>query len=243
MVLSDQLDDKPSVLLVDDEATVRNFVSRALQGNVNLTMAESAERAREKLDGGHYALAMIDVFLPGDDGLALMREVRRRCPGTRILILTGRPSEAVTRCVIQGQADDYLEKPFTLEKLREAVRGLTQREKPASRFDEVCHHVRCHLGEDLRLTTVASRFQMQPSSFSQWFNQEASRRPDMPGYKAFVTQTRVERAQQLLSTTDMLIKEIANAVGFSSHQLLNQHFQEIYSISPTEWRSKHSGHS
>jgi YesN/AraC family two-component response regulator len=232
------LENQPRVLLVDDDADVRKVVQRMLDGMVHLDLAESAERAREKLSAHHYDLALVDVFLPGDDGIALLSEIRRMRPGTRILIFTGRPSEAVTRSVVQGQADDYLEKPFTPDQLRDAVKRLTTPGRPQTRFDDVCNYIRCHLNEDLRLPTVAGRFQMQPSSFSQWFNSEATRRSLASGYKSFIIAARVDRAEQLLATTDMLIKEIAHAVGFSSHQLLNQHFQERHQISPTEWRER-----
>lgn len=219
---------------------MRRFVTRALGESVRLESCESAEQAREQLRRGHFDLALVDVFLPGDDGISLLSEIRRRHPGTRILIFTGRPSEAVTRCIVQGQADDYLEKPFTAAQLRETVHRLTVPQRAQSRFDEVCNHLRCHLSEDLRLTAVASRFQMQPSSFSQWFNAEVSRRGVASGYKAFVTSARLDRAEQLLSTTDMLIKEIAHAVGYSSHQILNQHFRERHGVSPSEWRGNQS---
>jgi YesN/AraC family two-component response regulator len=230
--------DSSSVLLVDDDAIVRDFVTRLLRESVTLDAAESAEQARDLLRSNSYHLALVDVFLPGDDGISLLSEIRRHHPGTKILIFTGKPSEAVTRSVIQGKADDYLEKPFTPTQLRQAVERLIEQPKPSSRFDEVCGFIRCHLGEDLRLVTVASRFQMQPSSFSQWFNAEANRRGVATGYKAFVTSARLDRAEQLLSTTDMLVKEVAHAVGFSSHQLLNQHFQERHGISPTQWRER-----
>lgn len=231
-------DQQAHVLVVDDDALVRRFTARALGEKVRLDLADSAEQAREFLRSNHYALALVDVYLPGDDGISLLTDIRRQHPGTKILIFTGQPSEAVTRSIIQGKADDYLEKPFTVEQLNEAVERLTATHRPMSRFDEVCNYIRLHLAEDLRLSTVAQRFQMQPSSFSQWFNAEAARRSAAPGYKAFITQARIERAEHLLSTTDMLIKEIAHSVGFSSHQLLNQHFQEKHGVSPSEWRER-----
>lgn len=229
---------RPRVLLVDDDPGVHAFVKRLLRETCDLTAVETAEQARAALGAEHHDLALVDVYLPGDDGIALLTHIRRHHAGTKILIFTGRPSEAVTRSIVQGQADDYLEKPFTPEQLREAVQRLAVQPRPQTRFDDVCNHIRRHLNEDLRLPTVAARFQMQPSSFSQWFNSEAARRGFVHGYKAFVTAARIERAEQLLATTDMLIKEIAHAVGFSSHQLLNQHFRERHGVSPSQWRER-----
>src|SRR5262245_24431292 len=96
----------PRVLLVDDDSGVRKFVQRLLAESVTMDTVESAEQAREKIHNNHYDLALVDVFLPGDDGISLLSEIRRLRPGTKILIFTGRPSEAVTRSVVQGQADD-----------------------------------------------------------------------------------------------------------------------------------------
>jgi transcriptional regulator GlxA family with amidase domain len=120
------------------------------------------------------------------------------------------------------------------------VDGGRQSGARLSRFDAACHHVRCNLCGDLRLDIIAKQFDMAPSSFSHWFHGQAQRRGMPGGYKTFVIRARMERAEQLLSTTDLMVRDIATAVGFSSHQLLNQHFRSRHGATPSAWRRAQS---
>lgn len=114
---------RDTVLVVEDEAAVRGLLCRVLEGLGGEVLSASdgpaALRTFEKAEPG---VVVLDLRLPGLNGLAVAEEMRRRRPGVRILIVTGDPDEALALRALDGGANDYLSKPLDLARLRESVR-------------------------------------------------------------------------------------------------------------------------
>jgi two-component system OmpR family response regulator len=117
------------VLVVEDEPTVARFLRQALEEEGHAV--DSAGDGNEAGNLAHinqYDLILLDVQLPGMDGLQLAAELRRTGMLAPILMLTSRDS---TQDVVRGLnagADDYLTKPFALEELLARVNALTRRQ-------------------------------------------------------------------------------------------------------------------
>jgi DNA-binding response OmpR family regulator len=111
------------MLVIEDEARIRAFLARALEAEG--FVVESAEDGREGLAralAGAYDLVILDLLLPGLDGLTLLRELHRRCPELRVLILSARSDLATKLRGFELGAVDYLPKPFSLDELLARVR-------------------------------------------------------------------------------------------------------------------------
>lgn len=103
------------LLIVDDEQAVCWSLERAFKkAGLEVVVAASAEEASEKIAKFAPQVAMIDVQLPGRNGLSLLEEIRRQLPATRVIVMTahGRLSYAVD--AMRAGAADYLPKPFDL---------------------------------------------------------------------------------------------------------------------------------
>lgn len=117
------------ILVVEDDASVVRFLRQALteEGHAVDTTGDGAE-AGTLAHSNPYDLILLDVQLPGRDGLQVAAEVRRSGLTCPILMLTSRDS---TQDVVRGLnagADDYLTKPFALEVLLARVNALTRRQ-------------------------------------------------------------------------------------------------------------------
>ena len=116
------------VLIVEDEPDLASMLSRALteEGHV-VDAAGSGEEALWLASATPYDAVVLDVVLPGMDGFATCRELRRRKVWTPVLMLTAR--DAVDDRVegLDAGADDYLVKPFSFAELFARVRALTRR--------------------------------------------------------------------------------------------------------------------
>jgi two-component system, OmpR family, response regulator MprA len=115
------------VLVVDDDPAVRSAVSRALR--VDYDVDEAADGA-EAL--AHHASAaadaiVLDLLMPGLDGLEVCRALRRRQDRVPILVVTARDAVSDRVEGLDAGADDYLVKPFAVEELRARVRALLRR--------------------------------------------------------------------------------------------------------------------
>ena len=117
------------VLVVEDEASIREMVALNLKmAGWEVIEAPSAERALELMHGGEPCdAALLDIMLPGMDGLDLLRAVRAEQPELRVLILSARAEVSDRVAGLDLGADDYLTKPFDPEELCARLRALTRR--------------------------------------------------------------------------------------------------------------------
>lgn len=126
----------PAILLVDDEPTLREPLAEYLSGQgFVVTEAESAAQARSRLEEGAFALALVDIMMPGEDGLSLCRHLieARDLP---TILLTAR-GEATDRIVgLEIGADDYVTKPFEPRELVARIRSVLRRSGRAPADDK-----------------------------------------------------------------------------------------------------------
>jgi DNA-binding response OmpR family regulator len=116
-----------TILVVDDDPIVRDVVVRYLERDGHRTLvAEDGDRADELLRREHLDLVVLDVMLPGQDGLALSRSIRSRS-SLPVILLTARGEEADRIVGLELGADDYVTKPFSPRELAARVRALLRR--------------------------------------------------------------------------------------------------------------------
>ena len=151
-----------TVLVVDDEPIVREVVVSYLQREGYRTLeAADGDRARELVESESPSLVVLDVMLPGADGLELCRWIRARSE-LPVIMLTARGEEADRIVGLELGADDYVTKPFSPRELAARVRSVLRRSTPevpkAERltFDDLSIDARTREvkknGADLRLT-------------------------------------------------------------------------------------------
>ncbi len=118
------------VLVVDDEPRIRTMLRRYLEGE-GFKVSEAADGAamRAMLERGAIDLVLLDLMMPGEDGLALARHIRQRCE-IPIIMLTGR-GDLIDRVVgLEAGADDYITKPFELREVLARIRTVMRRAGP-----------------------------------------------------------------------------------------------------------------
>ncbi len=122
------------LLVVDDEPEIRTLLAEYFgRHDYQVRAAANAAEAREAIAAATPAAAILDIHLPGEDGLALARWLRHDYPRIGIVMLTS-AGEAVDRVVgLELGADDYLAKPFELRELLARVRAVLRRlQSPAA---------------------------------------------------------------------------------------------------------------
>ena len=125
-----------TVLVVDDEPIVREVVVRYLEREgYAILEADHGDRARELLEHADPDLVVLDVMLPGTDGLELCRWIRARSE-LPVILLTARGEEADRIVGLELGADDYVTKPFSPRELAARVRTVLRRARPAGPASE-----------------------------------------------------------------------------------------------------------
>jgi DNA-binding response OmpR family regulator len=119
-----------TVLVVDDEPIVREVVVRYLEREGYATLeAGDGDEARALLERGEPDLVVLDVMLPGTDGLELCRWIRSDS-SVPVILLTARGEEADRIVGLELGADDYVTKPFSPRELAARVRAVLRRATP-----------------------------------------------------------------------------------------------------------------
>ena len=119
-----------TILVVDDEPTIREVVVSYLRRDGYETLeAADGERARELVEREQPSLVVLDVLLPGVDGLSLCRWIRERS-SLPVILLTARGDEVDRIVGLEIGADDYVTKPFSPRELAARVRTVLRRSGP-----------------------------------------------------------------------------------------------------------------
>ncbi len=122
--------EQKTILIVDDEPDMRSALRRALRHrDYAIIMAGSGEQALaafERCASGEIAVAVVDLRMPGMDGLQVLVGIKRRSPETQVLLLTGHATIPTAVQAMRQGADDFLEKPFVPGDLRERVRAAAR---------------------------------------------------------------------------------------------------------------------
>jgi two-component system OmpR family response regulator len=148
---------QPHVLIVDDDAEIAAIVSRYLAAN-NCRVSTSANGAqlRAALSGPPIDLILLDLGLPDEDGLSLLRHLQTNWRGP-VIVVSGR-GESVERVVgLELGADDYVTKPFDLRELLARVRSVLRRARPAQMQDIPAASEGSLLFDGMRLDTSLRR--------------------------------------------------------------------------------------
>jgi DNA-binding response OmpR family regulator len=116
------------ILVIEDDGPLRALLRRGLceDGNVVDALADGRE-CDEYLAGAHYDAMVLDLNLPHEDGLSILRRLRAKGGRVPVLILTARDGGADVVAGLDAGADDYLRKPFAFDELEARLRSLARR--------------------------------------------------------------------------------------------------------------------
>jgi heavy metal response regulator len=116
------------ILVIEDEKKVASFIKRGLEAaSYSVDVEYDGAAGLNRLLKSDYDLVILDVMLPGIDGLSLIKKIRQRRIDVPVLLLTARVTVADRVMGLDLGADDYLTKPFAFEELLARVRALLRR--------------------------------------------------------------------------------------------------------------------
>jgi DNA-binding NtrC family response regulator len=124
------MEPKVNILIVDDEEIVRESLANWLEEDgYEVKVAENADRALERLPEKDWNLALVDLKMPGMDGIELMDEIRKVKPETIVIIMTAYATVDTAVQAMKKGAYDYIVKPFNPEDLSMTIRKIIEHQK------------------------------------------------------------------------------------------------------------------
>lgn len=131
------MSEAPHVLLVEDSAPqARLFTEYLASESIQTNLATTASQARAAIEKRPPDLILLDLKLPDEDGLEVLKWIREQKFPSAVIIITGHGSVDVAVEVMRHGAEDFLEKPFTADRLRTSVRNLIEKRQLQNLVDD-----------------------------------------------------------------------------------------------------------
>mgnify|MGYP006197184573 CR=1 FL=1 len=140
-----------NILLIEDDKRISDFVIKGLEENgFSVTLAITGEIAREMVSENDWDIILMDIMLPGIDGIQLVKLMRFKKNHTPVLMLSALSDTDDKVNALDSGADDYLVKPFHFKELISRINALTRRTKFNYKEKEqvyICHNLKVNLEE------------------------------------------------------------------------------------------------
>ncbi|MEG1585592.1 MAG: hybrid sensor histidine kinase/response regulator transcription factor, partial [Bacteroidales bacterium] len=245
---------KQSILIVDDNLNMTEYLSENLSQIYNVSIAHDGQQATEKLSGHTYDLIICDVMMPHVNGLQFCKRVRQNITTSHIPIILLSAKSDLEHAIsgLSIGADDYIAKPFSLKLLKTKIQNIlltrhrlkelyaSSPEKPTKT---------AYFSKDQEFLSKATKFiedHLAESEFS--VNELAymmglSRSALYLRFKAitgesisdFIQKIRFRTAMELLNTGRYNVSEISMMTGFSSPSYFTKVFKKHFGYLPTEY--------
>jgi two-component system, OmpR family, phosphate regulon response regulator OmpR len=123
--------ESPRILVVDDDEKIRTLLTKYLENeNLAVSAVDDGKSMDEKLDSEDFDLVVLDLMLPGEDGLSIARRLKANTP-LPIIMLSARGEDTDRIIGLEVGADDYLPKPFNPRELLARIRAVLRRQDTA----------------------------------------------------------------------------------------------------------------
>ena len=125
------------ILIVDDEKNIRLTLEKCLTENYDIVTAVNGEDALNKFEVDKFEVVLLDMKLPGLDGLEILEKIKKKDKEVKVVIITGYGSVETAVETMKLGAIDYLRKPFTPDEIKEVVNEVIARESSEVNKEEL----------------------------------------------------------------------------------------------------------
>lgn len=250
------------VLVADDEPIERNVVSRTIQkyfdGQLTVVTAACGREAVERFEEQRCEIVLLDIGMPGMNGLEAAEKIRGMDAACSIIFLTAFDEFSYAKRAISIRALDYLLKPGVDEELvaaiDEAIRRAAERREPQQNVhavwdgetedaagnvrmtavaEKMREYVENHYMEEIALQDAAAAMRYSEAYFCKIFKQCFDR-----SFVMYLTEYRMEKAKELLADVRMNVRDVGMQVGYHDSNYFAKVFKRIAGITPTEYRTQ-----
>ncbi len=251
------------LLVADDETIERKVLCKTLKKYVGdiceIYEAKNGKEAIEVFEKEKIQIVILDIEMPGINGLEAARQMRSQNENCVLLFLTAYDEFSYAKQAIAVQALDYLLKPYEEKELiyavEEATRlvdrnekisslGIFQRKKSITELkpeeirlslvkERIETYIKEHYAEELSMHELSEQMNYSEAYFCKLFKQCFR-----INFTAYLVAYRVEIAKEMLENTNINIKEIGKACGYTDSNYFSRIFKRVVGCTPTEYRMK-----
>ena len=231
-----------NILLVDDDKDFRDEIRDYLE-DYKIIEASNGEEALKLLrKPNEIDVVILDVMMPGLRGTEVLKEMKRIAPELGIIILTGFSSKDVAIEALKGHADDYIEKPLNISKIKGSIEDLleaTEKKNMADtnstkgKIERVKHFAERNYHKKVCLKDAAKVVYLSPKYLSRIFKQNTG--VDFSQYKLEI---KITKSKELLEKTGYNIEQISDMLGYQNIESFIRIFKKLTGCTPAAFRKK-----
>lgn len=231
---------KEKILVVDDDKNVRLSFAASFD-EYKVVLAENGQEALEILKRPHNIdLIVVDMMMPGLTGIELIKEIKKINPQQKVVLLTGYSSKDVAIEALRSDADEYIEKPFDVKRIKETFNRLLSEKNELkeagmdngeSKVVQAQRFITRNSNKSVTLRDISKEIFLSPKYFSRMFKEKTGK-----GFARYKIELKMETAKDLLAKTDFTINQIAYKVGYVNPASFMKIFKKVTDFTPSQYR-------
>ncbi|MFC1620935.1 response regulator [Candidatus Omnitrophota bacterium] len=232
---------KEKILVVDDDKRVRDSFIHSFDDEYRIVLAADGQEALNILSHPHdIDLIVVDMMMPGLTGIELIKEIKKINPKHKVILLTGYSSKDIVVEALRSDADEYVEKPFDVRKIREIFERFLgeQRDFDKSGIDNregkviwAQRFIRRNCNKPLTLRDVSKELFLSPKYLSRVFKKKTGK-----GFARYKIELKIEIAKDMLEKTNFNITQIAYRAGYRNPASFMKIFKRVTNLTPSQYR-------
>jgi YesN/AraC family two-component response regulator len=230
------------ILLTDDDADFRRELGDYLE-DYRITEAANGEEALAILEKPNdIDLVLLDVMMPGPRGTRILRDIKKLVPNIAVVIITGYSTKDIAIEALKGDADDYVEKPIKINKIKGILERLLEQTRARGdietggingKMERVKHILEVNYHKSISLNDVAEAVCLSPKYLSRVFKEETG-----TGFNDYKLGIKIGKAKEMLRDSGANVDQIAYSLGYKNPESFIRIFKKLAGCTPTEYREK-----
>jgi two-component system, response regulator YesN len=230
------------ILVVDDDDNFRAELKDYLE-EYPVLEASSGEEALRLLKRAHdIEVVLLDVMMPRINGIDVLTEIKKTDPNLAIIILTGYSSKDVAIEALKAHADDYIEKPMDVARIKESIEKVLEIKRSEGsmgedgidgKIEKVKRFIETNCYKKITLDDVAKVVFLSPKYLSETFKEKLG-----VGFSEYKLKIKTDKAKELLQKTALNVNQVSDKLGYENPESFIRQFKKFANCTPTEFRNK-----
>ncbi len=182
-----------------------------------------------------FHLALVDIKLPGKDGLSITEKLKEMMPDMDVIVISAFQKFEYAKQSIQLKVLDYLVKPIIEDEFVDILESYVKNNHntvfQSKIISDAIEIIKLSYHEPIKLSEIADQLFVNSSYLSRLFSEETG-----VSFSEFLLEYRIKIAQELLIRKDWSIQHISDACGFSSQHYFSTSFKKITNVTPGQYR-------
>lgn len=231
------------VLIVDDDKDFRDEFRDTFEEYEIIEASDGEEALKVLKNPNEISLIILDVMMPGLRGTEVLKAIKKMVnPEVGIIIITGHGSKDVVIDALRGDADEYIEKPIDIDKMRKAIERVLENKKGKDdlnvldikgKIERIKRFIEINCYKKVRLEDGATAVCLSPKYLSRIFKQNTG-----IGFNEYKLGVKIKKAKKLLKTTGYNIGQISDKMGYQNIESFIRTFKKLTNRTPTQYRKK-----